>query len=57
MNDSINCSGFVEMFVDSYDSNEPYGYRLTDKDVETTKDSIQLYAAGINDNDYGFSND
>ena len=57
MNNSINCTGFVEMFVDSYEDYDFYGHTLSDADAETAKCSIQLYAAGMNDNDYGFSND
>ena len=56
MNDSINYSGFVDMFVDSYDDYESYGYSLSDTDAETAKSSVQLYTADINDSDYEVSN-
>lgn len=54
MNDSINYSGFVEMFVDSFDDYEPYGYRFKDADTDMTMNAIQLYAAGINDSNYEY---
>lgn len=57
MNDSINCSGFIELFVDSFDKNEPYGYSFKDADAEMTKNAIQLYAAGISEKNYGYSID
>jgi len=57
MNDSINCSGFVDMLADAYEEYDYYGNGLSDSDAETAKSSIHLYTAGINDSDYGFSND
>lgn len=55
MNNSINCSGFVEMFMDSFDDFEPYGYSVMDAELEHTQINSQLKAAGINDIDYKFT--
>lgn len=57
MNDSINCSGFVDMLADAYEEYDYYGHGLSDSDAETAKCATQLYTAGLNDSDYGFSND
>jgi len=57
MNDSINCSGFVEMLVDTYDTYDNYEYSISDAGTETAKSSIQFNTAVINDSDYGFSNE
>ena len=57
MNDSINCSGFVEMLVDTYENYDNYEYSISDADAETAKSAIQFNTAVINDSDYGFSNE
>ena len=57
MNDSINYSGFVDMLVDAYEDYDFYGHSLSDSGAETARSSIQLNTAGIDDSDYGFSND
>lgn len=48
MNNSINCTGFIEMFVEPSDNNEPHGYTATDAATESARTSNQLYPAGIN---------
>ena len=55
MNDSINCSGFVDMLVDTYDTYDYYGNSLSDVDTETAKCSMQFNTALIDDSDYGWS--
>jgi len=50
MNNSINCSGFVEMFVDSSDDFDPYGYSALDAE----KEQAQIIATNINDSGYKF---
>jgi len=55
MNNSINCSGFVEMFVDSYDDFEPYGYSILDAEIERSKITSHIKSASINDMDYKFT--
>lgn len=54
MNNTINYSGFVEMFVESFDDFEPYGYSILDAEIEKAQITSQLTAAGINDIDYKF---
>lgn len=53
MNDSYDASGFVEMFVDAFDTYEPYGYSFKDANTDMTMNAIQLYAAGLNDDSFG----
>ena len=55
MNDSINCAGFVDMLVDTYDTYDYYGNSLSDVDTETAKCSMQFNTALIDDSDYGWS--
>lgn len=54
MNNSINYSGFVEMFMDSTDDFEPYGYSVLDAEIEIAQITSHLNASGINDIDYKF---
>lgn len=54
MNNSINCSGFVEMFVDSSDDFDPYGYSALDAEIERPLITSQLNTTGINNIDYKF---
>lgn len=49
MNNSINYSGFTEMFMDSIDDFEPYGYSVLDAEIELAQSTSQLKAAGINE--------
>ena len=51
MNNSINCSGFVEMFADSFDDFDPYGYSALDAKMEQAHN----IAANINDSEYKFT--
>ncbi|MCW8901995.1 MAG: hypothetical protein OQK75_00480 [Gammaproteobacteria bacterium] len=53
MNNSINYSGFVEMYIDSSDDFEPYGYSVLDAEIENAQHSLHLKAAGINDIEHG----
>jgi len=55
MNNSINCSGFGEVFADSLDDFDPYGYSVLDAEMEATQITAQRNAAGINDIDYKFT--
>ena len=55
MNDSINCSGFVGMLADTYDTYDYYGNSLSDIDTETAKSSIQFNTSLMDDSDYGWS--
>lgn len=52
MNNSINCSGFVDMFMDSSDDFEPYGCSEVNESLNKIYDSIQAYKAGFNDREY-----
>jgi len=54
MNNSINYSGFTDMFLDSSDDFEPYGYSETNTSLEKIYNSIQTYKAGFNDREYTF---
>ena len=54
MNNSINCAGFTEMFINSNDEFEPYGCSETNDSLERIYNSIQTYKAGFNDRDYTF---
>ena len=54
MNNSINYSGFVDMFLDSEDDFEPYGCSDTNESLEKIYNSIQSYKAGFDDREYGF---
>lgn len=53
MDNSINYSGFVEMYVNSSDEFEPYGYCILDAEMESAEHSLHLRAAGINDIEHG----
>lgn len=53
MNDSINCTGFVGMLVDTNDTYDYYRCSHSDVDTETAKSSIQFNTAVIDDRDYG----
>lgn len=57
MNDSINCSGFVNMLVDSHDTYDYYRHSVLDTDTEMAKSSNQFNIAVIDDSDYGFSSE
>lgn len=46
MNNAINCSGFVEMYLKSDDDFEPYGYSEADARLETNLNTAQLNIAG-----------
>jgi len=47
MNNSINYSGFIEMFMDSTDDFDPYGYSVLDAEIELAQSISQQKAAGI----------
>ena len=49
MNNSINCSGFVDMFLNSNDDYEPYGYSDADASFENAPNTAQLNSAGHNE--------
>ena len=55
MNNSINCTGFVGMLADTYDTYDYYSNSLSDIDSETAKCSIQCNTSLVNDSDYGWS--
>lgn len=52
MNDSINYSGFVDMFLDSNDDFEPYGCVETNESLERIYNSIESYKAEFSDREY-----
>ena len=54
MNDSLNYSGFVDMFLDSEDDYEPYGCVDTNESLARIYDNIQSYKAGFNDREYAY---
>lgn len=57
MNNSINCSGFVGMLVDTHDTYDYYRNNISDAESEIAKSTIQFNKAGLNDSDYGSSNE
>lgn len=57
MNDSINCSGFVGMLADTYDTYDYYGNDLSASDTETAKSTMQFNTIVADDTDYEFSNE
>lgn len=54
MNNSINYSGFVDIYLDSDDEFEPYGDVDTNEILEKIYNSIQTYKAEFNDSEYPY---
>jgi len=55
MNNSINYSGFTDMFIESNEDFEPYGYSETNDSLEREYNNVQSYKAGFNDRAYIFN--
>ena len=49
MNNSINYSGFTDMFIDSNEDFEPYGFVDLSDNMEKTHNNTQTRKAGFND--------
>lgn len=54
MNTSINYSGFLDMYTNSDDDYEPYGFGDTTDSLERVYQSIESYKAGFQDREYNF---
>lgn len=52
MNDSINYSGFTDLFLNTDDDFEPYGCSETTESLEKIYNSIESYKAGFSDREY-----
>lgn len=49
MNQSVNYSGFVDMFLDSNEDYEPYGCSEINESLKKLYNSVQAYKTGFND--------
>lgn len=54
MNNSINYSGFTDMFFDSNEDFEPYGFAEVGDSLAKTYNNAQACKAGFNDREYTF---
>ena len=52
MNQSINYSGFTDMYMDSNEDYEPYGFGDVNESLARIYNSVETYKAGFSDREY-----
>lgn len=52
MNQSINYSGFTDLYMDSSEDYEPYGFSEVNESLKRIYNSVETYKAGFNDREY-----
>ena len=56
MSNTINCSGFDDMFLNSDEDFEPYGCVDINELIGTIYNNDQTYRAGFNSKEYSYDN-